>query len=518
MALLITTLSKGPAESVVIQARAAMDQGSDLVELRLDLLPNPQQCLEHFAEHFPPGLWVATNRSVAQGGAAGGPVEHRLPQLIAAARAGAGYVDVEYDDWVRSPLLRAEVASAAGDVHRGAGPRLILSHHDFHARPPNLLDLADRMAAVPEAAVIKLAWPADTILANFEAFELIRGCSKDAVALCLGEAGLLSRVLSGKFGAFASYCSPTGDAATAPGQLTLAEMVDVYRWSAITEQTELYGVIGSPVRHSIGPTIFNEVFASAKADAVYLPLLVGPDYPSFAGFLDACRSHASLNARGFSITIPHKAHARRYLGNNVEPAADRIGAVNTLRLENGNLWGCNTDAPAALQALLHALACEVNDLVGLPVDVLGAGGVAQAIVAVLADFRADITLWNRDPARAEDLAQRFGCRTQPWEHRGDLSGRVVINATSVGMWPDVDATPLPAGSLRRGVLVFDTIYRPARTRLLREAEAAGCHTVGGLDLYVRQAVEQFEFWRQQSADDSLFFDLAQRALDANRAS
>jgi shikimate dehydrogenase len=230
--------------------------------------------------------------------------------------------------------------------------------------------------------------------------------------------------------------------------------------------------------------------------------------------MDACQSRDWLDARGFSVTLPHKVHALRYLGDRVDSPADLIGAVNTIRFDDGEVWGCNTDCDAAVDTLLAAMECGQEDLADVPVDVLGAGGVSRAVVAGLTDCGCSVTVYNRDLDRARSLAQTIECEVRPWEERVGADGKILVNCTSVGMWPHADASPMPADALRPDTVVFDMVYRPRETRLLRDAKSAGCRTVEGLGMFVRQAVMQFEYWTQQSADFERFAAAVEQALSS----
>jgi len=389
---------------------------------------------------------------------------------------------------------------------------LILSYHDLRNKPVALTTVVGEMCQVAEAAVVKVAWPAESIFCNFDAFDIIRGSSKEMIAVCMGEAGLMSRVLAGKVGAFASFCAAEAGAESAPGQLTLEQMRQCYRFDKITPSTDVYGVIGSPVAHSLGPMVFNELFASSGIDGVYLPLLVEPTYESFAAFVDKCIECDWLDVRGLSVTLPHKMNALRYLGDRVDPPADLLGAVNTIRLEDGEVWGCNTDCDAAVNAVTAGLACTDEDLEGLTVDVLGAGGASRAIVAGLMDCGCQVSVYNRSPERARSLANDLGCAVKPWEDRVNAEGKLLVNCTSVGMSPEVDASPMPIEALRSDTVVFDAVYRPRQTRLLREARDVGCDTIDGINMFINQAAMQFEYWTWQSVDRRRLHNIVDNAI------
>ncbi len=500
MTLLIASISADTTEEMLRRAADALERGADAVELRLDTL-RPNQTTAGIADALPTGKWIVTCRSVDEGGHANDPPDRRAETLLRAGRPGEGFVDFEYREWQSSAASRGMLGQPVTDSGGAAHPpSLILSDHDFVTRPEEPAARAAEMSAVPQSMVTKLCWQAADVLCNLDAFDILRSASKDTIALCMGETGLLSRVLAKKFDAFGTFCSFDDSSATAPGQPTLDTMKSLYRWNTISPGTQLFGVIGHPVAHSLSPYLFNELFAADNVPGVYLPLLVEPTYDCFAAFLDRCLEYEWLDARGFSVTLPHKEHAWRYLGDRVDPPADVMGAVNTIRIEDGEIWGCNTDAPAAVDALLSVMQADDDALEGLPIDVLGAGGVARAVVAGLVECGAKVTIYNRNAERAQRLSGDFECQANPWDERTGAEGKVLINCTSVGMWPDVDATPMPIESLRSDTIVFDTVYRPRQTKLLRDAAATGCVTVDGAAMFIGQAAMQYEFWTQLPCD------------------
>jgi 3-dehydroquinate dehydratase/shikimate dehydrogenase len=307
----------------------------------------------------------------------------------------------------------------------------------------------------------------------------------------MGEKGLPARLLAGKAQAFGTFCALDQSSATAPGQPLVAEAVGRYRILRQTPATQVLGVIGYPVGHSRGPALFNDQFAANGRDAVYVPFLV-ETAEELSDFLRACASSSWLGVRGFSVTLPHKEAALAWAGAKAEPLAARIGAVNTIRFNHGEMDAFNTDYVGILNTLRDR--CELN---GRSVAVLGAGGVARAAVAGLSDGGAVITIYNRASDRAHALAEEFGCNFAPWESRADLVADVVVNCTSLGMAPAVDETPLPASAFRTGMVVLDTVYTPAETRFVREAKAAGCIEVRGVEVFIQQAARQHELWFEE---------------------
>ncbi len=512
MTMLIASILEETADRVAARSAEAFDGGADVVEVRLDGLRTGES-VEDLAKRLPVGQWLATCRPVHQGGLSREAAEHRAAILIRAARGGAGFIDFEFVDWERSSPARSDLLAILRDA-RVSAPALILSHHDFQGRPDDLHELAGRMHDVPEATAVKIAWPATSISDNFDAFDLWQEFPDRTIAICMGEAGQPSRTLAPKCNAYASYAAVAGDATVAPGQLTLDEMIGRFRFDKIDEATEVYGLIGNPVAQSAGSDLFNRVFAESKINAVYLPFLVGSTSEEFNAFIDGCRDREWLDVRGFSVTSPHKEHALEYIGEHVDPPADIIGAANTLRFEDGEVCGCNTDCDAAVETLMAELGDEDASLEDVPVDVLGAGGVARAMVAGLVDCGARVTIFNRDASRAQALADAFECDARPWEDRAAATGEILINCTSIGMQPDDAESPMPTDALRSGVMVMDSVYKPAETRLLREAAAAGGRCVRGVGMYVRQAAMQFEYWTQQMADVEQFAEIVSESLDA----
>jgi 3-dehydroquinate dehydratase/shikimate dehydrogenase len=206
---------------------------------------------------------------------------------------------------------------------------------------------------------------------------------------------------------------------------------------------------------------------------------------------------------GLSVTIPHKQHAVRWLsgkGLPISPLAQRCGAINTLIRHQDEWSGENTDALGALAALRGSAEQVEGDLRGRSVSVLGAGGAARAIVAGLLTEGCSVTVYNRSHARSEQLAQGLGCNQAPWDKRSEYAGDVLINCTPIGLHPAANETPMPADALRPNTLVFDTVYNPPQTRLLREARGRGCKTVSGVEMFLAQAAAQFQYWHGVSPD------------------
>jgi len=498
MTLLVTSIEVDKLAELEVCAEAAWAGGAEAVEVRIDTLEGDPADLAAYLNRHRRRTWIVTCRSAAEGGHFAGDTMGRVARLIAVARGMGAYVDFEWADWQRSANIQQKVRLAA------AGPdearRLILSAHHLAGPPPDLAASVDQVLRTRDLASAKMAYAADDIGDSFAALDLMRQYRGSIIAICLGEAGMWTRVLAKKLGAFASYCCLTPDAATAPGQIRLGDMVGRYRWATLNTDTRVFGVVGDPIAHSMSPMLFNRWFAEAGVNAVYLPLRVRRHDDSLPRFLDACMYRPWLDIGGFSVTLPHKAAALDWLGDRADRTAHLIGAVNTLVVRHGTWAGYNTDCHAALASLIDALGCARSDLAGLSVDVLGTGGAAKAVLSGLRDFGCRVTLYGRSRAIVTDLAHRFACRATAWEDRAERTGQVLINCTNLGMRPDEGISPMPGDALGGCRLVFDLIYNPLETKLLRDAAAAGCKTLSGLDMFLRQAAVQFELWTETTPD------------------
>jgi len=478
---------------------AAANAGADAVELRLDYL-NPSPTKQDIAALLAdaPIETIATCRPTAEGGRFTGSEPDRLAILAGALRHGADWVDVE--------------AAVPPQYRPGPHGRVILSRHDFKKCPADLDALAARLDS-SDAGVNKIAFapagPEDAL----QTFDVLRQCSKPTLALAMGETGVISRILAGKFGAFGTFAALSAGAESAPGQPTIAELVDLYRVKQLMADTEVYGVIGCPVGHSMSPAIHNAAFAAAGMDACYVPLLIQPGEDDFKRFMDALLARPWLNWRGLSVTIPHKEHALQYVGaDNCDPLAVRIGAVNTITIApDGTLAGDNTDYAGAIDALVAGMGIKREGLAGRHAAVIGAGGVARAIVAALTHYGCDTIIYNRTVERAQQLAEEFDAAWAGLDKLDHLDAEIVINCTSVGMHPKIDNCPLT--SIPPSVsAVFDTIYNPIETMLIRKARAAGCAAITGLEMFVNQAVAQFERWTEKPAPREVMRDVVARKL------
>jgi 3-dehydroquinate dehydratase/shikimate dehydrogenase len=328
----------------------------------------------------------------------------------------------------------------------------------------------------------------------------------------MGDLGLTSRVLCGKYGAPFTYATFSRDREMAPGQIEFEEMRDLYRYDTIDAETRVFGVLGDPIGHSFSPRIHNASFQHEKLNCVYLPFRVPAEC-----LAETLQAFAAIDIQGYSVTIPHKEAVVGY-ATYLDEAVKSIGAANTLyRDDRGRWYAANTDYEAALATLKSGLADRGDGrLAGLKALLLGAGGVARAIGLAVSRAGAGLTITNRNKNRGRALAEQLDCQFINWENRGSLFTDVLINCTPVGMYPEMDDTPYPEHWLREGMLVFDTIYNPENTLLIKQAKARGCVTVSGIEMFLRQAGAQFECFVQRPAPMDVMHSVLRRAMSPVR--
>ena len=485
------------------QTQAAVIAGAELLELRTDYLVHLSvelvlQVMDA-ARQLAAGLpIIVTCRDYQQGGTLRHPNDLRTNVLTAAVRAGADYIDVEYDNFI-SVAIGSKISLA---LSAGTGTRLILSDHNFQTKFKNITKHYWEIANVSSGAIPKLAYSAQHINDCFDILDLQHNAKGEMIAFCMDEPGFMTRILTKKLNGLVTFASIGAKTATAPGQPTIDQLRDLYRWDSIDAQTEFYGVIGDPISHSLSPAVHNACFAERGLNKVYVPLLVAGERADFFAFMDNILARPWLGFKGFSVTIPHKESAFGYVKSKrgtVDPLAEKIGAVNTILINGSQLSAYNTDCIAALDSITSALGIDRAGLRKMPVAVIGAGGAARGVVAGLADAEAKIKIYNRTVERAKHLADDFKCDYASLDKLHKLKEKLIVNCTSIGMHPHVDASPVDVNLLQKHMAVFDTVYNPPETLLLKHAKQTGCHTISGVDMFLKQAAEQFRLFTGQNA-------------------
>jgi 3-dehydroquinate dehydratase/shikimate dehydrogenase len=478
----ITETNSNAFISAILEA----SQLADIVELRLDYLPAQERSillgkLSAIAENANCKDLLLTFRPREQGGQQDLSLEDRrnfwlsLPQKVIAAIRLA---DFEFD-----------LVESLGDNSPVPWNKVICSWHNFENTPDDLIAQYDRMAATP-ASIIKIATMGNRIGDCLKTFELISYAQgkKPVIALAMSLAGVATRILSLSGGAILTFGSLRHGAESATGQVTVCDLNNFYRVKELNAQTDIFGVIGFPVGHSRSPVLHNTALASVGYNGVYLPFEVTDVGQFITDFVRPQSCKFDWPVRGLSVTIPHKLAVMPYL-DQIDATAKVIGAVNTIAVRDEGLIGFNTDVTGAMRPLKEQI-----ELKGTRVSVIGAGGAARAICYGLNQCGAEVTIFTRDISKAIHLANEFKTNLKPLDSfTGETD--IVINCTPVGMHNhSQNHSPLPVSALGNVSLVYDLIYTPTETVLLRNAKDAGCKTLSGLSMLVSQAAEQFRLW------------------------
>lgn len=491
-------------EAVQRACARASDLG-DLFEVRLDCLDLFQSGetfhdLESLLQNIPRPV-IVTYRPAEQGGQHQLDAKSRLVFWLF-KRPNAEFFDIEFDIATPPSLLQF-----GKDMDWS---RVICSYHNFNGVPPNLFHIYERMLSSP-ARILKFAVQANDATDCIPVLQLLeRGIKegREMIAIAMGTAGVATRILGPSRGAFLTYAALEDETATAPGQISARELREVYRLEEIDQETQIYGLTGLPVSHSVSPQMHNTAFDAVGINAVYVPFEVR-DLEAFIRRMVHPRTREiDWNMRGLSVTAPHKTAVLDHL-DWIEPAAQEIGAVNTILVAEGMLQGYNTDPTGFLKPLMR----KFGQLRDARCAVIGSGGAAGAAVWGLSQEGAKVTVLARNAKSAELLAAKFGATSDSLEGSVFDGFDVVINATPLGTVGQFESeTPATARQLRGAHVAYDLVYNPSETKFLREAREAGCETLGGLSMLVAQAAEQFRLWTGVDAPEKVMFDAAQRAL------
>ena len=457
---------------------------ADWIEFRLDRIQGAD-LRRLIAETRKPVLVACPTRE--EGGFFEGGRLARARLLFRAAGLGAAAVDID-----------AGCAADLPDLPPGC--KRIVSFHDWQGTPEELLPLERRLR--PLGDVVKIATTARRLADGAVPLRLLEAVSEPTIAFAMGEKGRASRALAPLFGSMFTYASAAPGGETAPGQWTAAELRALYPPGA-GRKTAVFGVVGSPLDHSLSPAVHGAAFRALNLDAVYLPF-PAEDFEEFA------RAFRSPRFRGFSITHPYK-EAALALSSVSDPHARAIGAANTwLRRDEG--WeALNTDGEGALAALEKGLEGPVRNRLVL---VLGAGGAGRAIAFECRRSRAEVVLAGRDLHKTREIADRLGVKAVSWDRVADLPYDVLVQATPVGMFPGPDESPVPGEWVRPGAAVMEIIYRPRETKLLRIARERGARTIGGMEMFLEQAMRQFRLFAKQEPPERVFRAVGEAALRA----
>ena len=486
----------GSDAAQLIEKAESIVRDNTFIEFRLDYIARPALALsriKEFTEFHPHITVIATCRRAASGGKFQGSIAAQVEILAKAAAAGCQLIDIELQTAMRlKPAQLDKLRSKAA---------IILSFHDFRATQ-KLDETLKKMASYP-ADFYKIVSTARSLSDNVTMMKFLEKHRDEhpLIGLCMGEQGIISRVLGVRAGSVFTFGALTADEKTAPGQVTAQALRSTYRIDQVDVATKVYGVAGDPIAHSLSPAIMNAALRRENVNGVFL----GLHAKSLKDLLACVRE---IPIQGLAITMPYKQEIIPHL-DNTDPATSKIGACNTVVRSDGKLYGFNTDTSGVVRPLEQRMTLQDARIL-----VLGAGGAARAAVFGLKDRGAQLFILNRSLPAAQKLARQAKARTIKRADLKRLDFDVIINATPVGMG-NTRESPLNADEIK-AQYIFDMVYDPAETKLLRLAKERGAQVIAGSEMFVHQAARQFEIWTGKPAPREDMLRIVQLAL-AERA-
>jgi 3-dehydroquinate dehydratase / shikimate dehydrogenase len=482
------------AEEMIDRAALAM-RDSPFLEFRLDYLEKPAAALPKLKQFLSENgvvTAIATCRREPNGGKFKGTIAAELDVLEKATASGFHLIDLELE-------TTEAVKSSELERLRSRGVALIISWHDFQTTK-DLDGIFERIRPY-EPEFIKIVCTARSLADNVVMMQFLArsGDMANMIGLCMGDQGIVSRVLAIRAGSVFTFASATNGEETAPGQIDARTLTDLYRIGQIDTATRVYGVVGNPIKHSLSPLMLNTAFHRETVNAVYLPLQTS----KLADLLTLVRE---VPLSGLSVTMPLKLEVLKHL-ENMDPVSAQVGACNTIvRAHDGKLYGFNTDVGGIVRPLEKRLS-----LAGAKVLVLGAGGAARAAVFGLVNKGAEVLILNRTPQTAQKLAREAKAKTIRRDLVAKTNFDVIVNATSVGMHGTKPQHVLEAKEINAR-FVFDLVYNPVETPLLRMARQKGIAVVTGVEMFVQQGARQFEIWTGKRAPEEEMLRVVVHAL------
>ena len=477
----------------------AAAEETKFLEFRLDALAKPAAALpglkDFLAAHRDVSS-IVTCRRKAFGGHFTGSLTAELEILSKAAEAGCSIVDLEVES---AEEAKASQLAKFRNGLRAAGTALLVSFHDF-TRTKGLEQAATRIEAF-EPDFVKVVSTARTLADNLSVLRLIEdhSLSSHVVGIAMGEEGLISRVLGPRAGAAFTFAAPDEGSETAPGQVSTRTMFDLYRLEQLDQATRIFGVAGNPIGHSLSPLMHNTAFRRESVNAMMLPLKVRV-------LDDLLTMVRDLPLGGVAVTMPLKQEVLPHLAN-MDPLTARIGACNTLRTgADGKIYGFNTDVAGVVRPLEKRMRLK-----GARIVVLGAGGAARAAVFGLVEQGAEVFVVNRTHETAVALARKAHAKSLKQELLAKNKFDALINTTPCGMAGVKQALPIKENELNAS-LVFDMVYNPLDTPLLKLAKARGLAVISGLEMFVQQGARQFEIWTGKPAPEAEMLRVVELAL------
>jgi 3-dehydroquinate dehydratase/shikimate dehydrogenase len=478
----------------MIEKASAVVKETPFLEFRLDYLEKPLLALPKFKQFFEDNTAataIATCRREANGGKFTGNLAAELEVLTKAAASGFHIVDLE--------LQSAESLKKADLQHlRDTGVGLIISYHDFSATK----DLDGIYARIEPFApdFVKIVPTAKALVDNVTLIHFLERMNDhtNIIGICMGDAGIISRVLGVRAGSAFTFAAATPGEETGPGQIAARTLIETYRIDHVDAATKVYGVAGNPIKSSLSPIMMNTAFRRETVNAVYLALQTSK-------LSDLLKLVQEIPIQGVSITMPLKEEILPHL-EQTDPLSAKIGAVNTIRMLDGKLYGFNTDVAGIILPLEKRLSLR-----GAKVLVLGAGGAARAAVFGLRDKGAEVFILNRTPEPAQKLARQSGSKTVKKDALAKMSFDVIVNATPVGM-AGIKAAPLLEAKDLNTRLVFDLVYNPLETPLIHMARQKGIPIITGIEMFVQQGARQFEIFTGKPAPEEEMFRVVLHSL------
>jgi 3-dehydroquinate dehydratase/shikimate dehydrogenase len=485
----------GTTVAEMVERASVAIKETNFLEFRLDYLDKPLLALpklKQFLVEHTALTAIATCRRTANGGKFDGPVAAELEVLLKAAGAGFHLVDLELES--AEELKKPEFQKL-----RESGVALLISYHDFKQTK----DLDGTFARIKpfEPEFVKIVPTAKTLTDNVTLMRFLERMNDQSniVGVCMGDAGIISRVLGVRAGSAFTFAAATPGEETAPGQIAARTLLETYRIDQVDAATKVYGVAGNPIRSSLSPLMMNAAFRRETVNAVYLALQADK-------LADLLTLVNEIPIQGISVTMPLKQEIVAHL-EKTDPLSAKIGACNTvLRAQDGKLYGFNTDVAGVIAPLERRMSLK-----GAKVLVLGAGGAARAAVFGLRDKGAEVHILNRTPETAQKLAKQSGAKTIKKEAVAKTPFDVILNATPVGMSGNKAPQLLEAKDLNTK-LVFDLVYNPIETPLIAMARAKGIPVIAGVEMFVQQGARQFEIWTGKPAPEEEMLRVVLHAL------
>ena len=484
----------GTTAAEMIEKASAVVKESPFLEFRLDYLEKPLAAMPRFKQFFEENTAataIATCRRAALGGKFQGSIAAEVEVLAKAAASGFQLADIELET-VES-LKKADFLQ-----FRETGIALIISHHDFAATKD--LDGIYARIAPYNPDFFKIVPTAKALVDNVTLIRFLERMNDhtNLIGICMGDAGIISRVLGVRAGSAFTFAAATPGEETGPGQIAARTLLETYRIDHVDAATKVYGVAGNPIRSSLSPIMMNTAFRRETVNAVYLALQT-------TKLSDLLKLVTEIPIQGVSITMPLKEEILPHL-QQTDALSAKIGAVNTIRLLDGKLYGFNTDVAGIILPLEKRLSLR-----GAKVLVLGAGGAARAAVFGLRDKGAEVFILNRTPETAQKLARQSGSKTIKMEALAKTSFDVIINATPVGMTGNKAPQILEAKDLNCK-LVFDLVYNPLETPLIHMARKMGIPFITGIEMFIQQGARQFEIFTGKPAPEEEMFRVVLHSL------